>query len=144
MKTDTFWDTYKVFIIGLAGAALVALQQFAFQPEISWKAVGLAVGLALVGYIAQNWRGQSLSIIGIIGNAAFAFTSVHETGNFTWSQFIIQLLLVFGFAAMPDPKSRGYENTAVIKNAKVEGEQNVPAALTNSQIKEAAVNHKKF
>lgn len=133
-----FWDDNKVLIIGLFSALLIALQEFALQAVIDWKVVGLAVGIAGISFIAKNWRGQSSSIIGILGNAAFAFITVYDTGSFSWAQFAIQLTLTFGFAALPDPKSRGYEQTDTIRQAKVEGEQIKPAAMTNASIKKEA------
>lgn len=133
-----FFDKNKVLILGLAGALLLALQQFAMEPQVDWKVIGLAVAIAGISYIAKNWRGQSASIIGILGNVAYAFTTVWETGHFNLSQFIIQLILTFGFAALPDPKSRGYEQTDTIRSAKVEGERNIPSAMTSVQIKKEA------
>ncbi len=137
-KIKNLWMEYKVFIFGLAGAILLTLQQFSSETQVDGKVVGIALGMAAISYVAKNWRGQSASIIGIIGNFGYAFETVLNTGHFTWAQLIIQLTLVFGFAFMPDPKSRGYEQTATIKNAKIEGEVIQPASLTNSEIKEEA------
>lgn len=132
------WDDYKVFVLGVAGAVMLAVQEIALQPKIDWKVIGLSGGIAAISYAAKNWRGQSASGIGMLGNSAFAFMTVHQTGHFTWSQFFLQLMLVFGFAFMPDPKSRGYEQTDTIKQAKVEGEIIKPSALTSVAVKEEA------
>lgn len=128
----TFWDKNKVFILGLLASIAVVLQQFVGQPDsdVKWKAVGFAVMMAILSYLARNWRGQGISIIGIIGNLAGVFVTIHETGQFSWIQFILQGSIAIIAAAGADPKSRGYENTPVIKDAKKEGETIQPASLT--------------
>ncbi len=136
-----FWDKNKVFFIGLAGALLISLQQFAMVTKVEWPVLGLALGIAGISFIAKNWRGQGMSIIGILGNVGWAFMTVYDTGHFNLSQFFIQIALTFGFAAMPDQKSRGYESAEAIKAAKVEGEIIQPADLTNGEIKKLAKAH---
>lgn len=129
---QTFWDKNKVFILGLLGAAALTLQQFVGQPDddVKLKAVGFALLMTVLSFLARNWRGQGLSIAGIIGNLAGVFVTIQETGQFSWVQFILQGIIAIIAAAGADPKSRGYENTAVIKEAKKEGEQIQPASLT--------------
>lgn len=128
----TLWNKNKVFILGLLGAIALAIQPFASNTneEVKWKVIGFAALVATTSYFARNWRGQSVSILNIIGQIAAAITIVLESGNFRWDQMILQIIIgAIAFAA-PDPKSRGYEHTATIKDAKKEGEQIVPAQLT--------------
>jgi MFS family permease len=128
----TFWNKYKVFIFGLLGAIALAIQPFATNTseEVKWKVVGFAALVAVLSYFAKEWRGQGLSIVGILGNVSGVFVTVWNTGHFSWNQFILQIILAIITAAAPDPKSRGYENTEVIKDAKREGEQINPAQMT--------------
>lgn len=129
---QTFWDKNKVFILGLLGAIALAIQPFttATDEEVKWKIVGFAALMAVLSYLAKEWRGQGLSIIGIIGNLSAVFITVHNTGQFSWNQFILQSIIAIITAAGADPKSRGYENSPTIKEAKREGEAINPAQLT--------------
>lgn len=128
----TFWNKNKVFILGLLGAIALAIEPFAANTseDVKWKVVGFAVGVAILSFFAKEWRGQGMSIVGIIGNVSAVFVTVWNTGNFTWNQFILQLILAIITAAGADPKSRGYENSEVIQTAKKEGELINPAQLT--------------
>jgi membrane protein implicated in regulation of membrane protease activity len=137
---NTFWDKNKVFILGLLGAIAVTLEQFINNPDndIKWKVVGFAALMAVLSYLAKEWRGQSTSIIGILGSLAAAFVTVQNTGKFTWNQFILQAVVAVIAAVASDAKSRGYENTETIKSAKREGEQINPAQLTNKAVKNEA------
>lgn len=128
----TFWNKNKVFILGLLSSIALAIEPFAanVEDEVKWRVVGFAALVAVLSYFAKEWRGQGISIVGIIGNISGVFVTVMNTGHFTWNQFILQAILAILTAAAADPKSRGYENTQVIKEAKKEGEQINPAQLT--------------
>lgn len=126
----SFWNSNKVFILGLLGAIAVSVQEFATQPEVDWKVVGFAALMAVLSYFAKEWRGQGVSITGIVGTLAATFLTVHQTGNFTWLQFTTSAILAVLAAAGADPKSRGYEASHNIVEAKKEGEVINPAALT--------------
>lgn len=128
----TFWNKNKVFILGLLSAIALTIQPFAANTteDVKWKVIGFAALVAVLSYFAKEWRGQGLSIVGIIGNTSAVFLTVLNTGNFSWNQLILQLILAILTASGADPKSRGYENTQVIKDAKKEGEQINPAQLT--------------
>lgn len=110
----------KVFLSGLAAAIAVVVQQFLGTPEINWKAVGFAAGMAVLSYIANQWRGQGVSILGIVGTLAGTFVSVHNTGNFTWNQFILASVAALLAAVAPPPKQKEYEKSATIEEAKKE------------------------
>lgn len=134
-----FWDKNKVFILGALGAIALALEPFInnTNEELKWKVVGFAALMAVLSFLAKEWRGQATSIIGILGNLAGVFVTVQNTGKFTWNQFILQAIVAIIAAVSADAKSRGYENTDVIKAAKVEGEKINPAQLTNKGEKNA-------
>lgn len=125
-----FWKKNQVFLLGLIAAICVSLQEFISQPTIDWKVIGFAVLLTGLSYLAKEWRGQGLSTVGIVGNLAGVFVTVYQSGNFTWNQFMLQAIIAIMAAAAPDPKSRGYEASEVIKDAKREGEAINPAILT--------------
>lgn len=128
----TYWDRNKVFILGLLGSIALAIEPFAANAsdDVKWKVVGFSALVAVLSYFAKEWRGQGLSIVGILGNTSAVFVTVWNTGHFTWNQFILQLILAILTAAGADPKSRGYEKAEVIKEAKREGEAINPAQLT--------------
>lgn len=129
---NTFWDKYKVFILGALGSIALAIEPFATNApnDVKWKVVGFAALMGLLSFFAKEWRGQGLSIIGVLGSLSAAFVTVYNTGNFTWNQFILQAIIAAIAAVGADPKSRGYENTDTIKDAKKEGEQITPAQFT--------------
>lgn len=135
-----FWDNNKVFILGLLGAVALALQPFINNAtdDIKWKSVGFAALMAALSYVAKEWRGQAISIIGILGNLAGVYVTIQQTGVFSWNQFILQGVVAIIAAVSADAKSRGYEQTPTIKQAKIEGEINNPAALTNAEVKREA------
>jgi hypothetical protein len=130
-KFKSYFNKNKVFILGLLSAIAVSLQQFVgTELSVDYKVVGFASLIAVVSYIANQWRGQGLSITGIIGNAATVFITQHSTGQFSWEQFILQTIILIISLSSPDPKSRGYENTRAIVDAKKKGEEITPAKLT--------------
>lgn len=138
-----FWDKNKVFILGLLGAVALALQPFieASSDDLKWKSVGFAALMAALAYVAKEWRGQTISIIGILGNLAGVYVTIQQTGAFTWNQFILQGVVAIIAAVSADAKSRGYEQTPTIKQAKIQGEINNPASLTNAEVKREATKN---
>lgn len=127
----TFWDKYKVLIMALIGALTITLQEFIGDTgPVNYPALLLALGLTILAFFAKEWRGQGMTITGIIGVAADTIYTLYQTGSFSWERAGLLFLVAVGTAAVPDPKSRGYEHTEVIKQAKAEGEQINPAALT--------------
>lgn len=135
-----FLDKHKVFILGLLGSVALALQPFInnASDEIKWKSVGFAALMAVLSYLAKEWRGQAISIVGIIGNLAGVYVTIQQTGAFSWTQFIMQGLVAIIAAVTADAKSRGYEQATVIKQAKIEGEVSNPSSLTNMDVKKKA------
>lgn len=132
MKTfKQFIDDNKVFLIGLAGALALALQQFLGTPEVNFPAVGFAALIAILSYFAKEWRGQGVTILGIIGTVSGVFVQLQQAGTFTWNQFFLASVAAILSAVAPPPKSSGYEESEVIKEAKAEGEEIHPASLTD-------------
>lgn len=118
-KILDFFTTNKVFILGLLAAIVVVLQQFIMEPSIDWKTVGLAVGIAALSYIANLWRGQGITILGIIGTLAYVFVQNLTSGTkLDWSKIILMAVVAIISAVAPPPKSLNYEKSAVITQAK--------------------------
>lgn len=88
-----FLNNNKVLVAALVSALVLVVQQALQNPPVEWKAVGLAALIAVLGVIGNQWKGQGLSITGIIGNLAYAFVTIYQTGQFSWDQFILQAVL---------------------------------------------------
>ena len=79
----------KVFFASLISAITLVLQQALGAKQTDWKAIGTAVLLALIGVIANEWKGRGLTIFGILSTLAGVFTTINQTGSFTWNEFIL-------------------------------------------------------
>lgn len=124
-----FWSKNKVFITGLVASIIAVLTPYLETGDINWKVTGFAVLMAALSYVSNQWRGQYVTVTGIIGTLAAATYAALSTGVFTWNQFILYLVVAVGTAVAPPPKSRGYENSETILTAKGEGEAIKPTNL---------------
>lgn len=115
---QTFILKNKVFLIGLAASICVVLQQFLGQPDIDYKVIGFAALMAILSYVANQWRGQGVTILGVVGTLAGTFVSINSTGHFTWNQFIISAVAALLSAVAPPPKPATYEKNVAIVEAK--------------------------
>lgn len=135
----TFWDKWKVFILGLAGAVAIALQELlANNPTPDYKVYAYAALMAALSFVATEWRGKNVSITGIIGTLAGVFVSLNTTGTFTWNQFILSGIAAVLATVAPPPKPSTYEHDANIVSAKeippdkpVEDNSKLPIGTTN-------------
>lgn len=118
-----FLQKYQVLIASIASAVTLALQQFITQTEIDYKAVGLAVLLAVAGVVGNEFRGKGVTVAGFLGVAATAFIAVQTTGNFTWPQFGFSVIVGFLALIAPPPKPIQYEQSTPIAQAKEEAKQ---------------------
>lgn len=108
----------KVFFIGLLASIGVVIQQYTTQTTVDYKVIAYAVLMAVMSYIGNTWRGQGVTILGIIGTLANTFVTVEQGGHFTWNTFIIQSVAAILSLVAPPPKSIGYEQSQTIAQAK--------------------------
>ena len=118
MNPQTFIQKNKVFLLGLLSAIALTVQQFATQPEVDYKVIGYAAIMAILSFIANQWRGQGVTVMGIIGTLAGAFVTIQSTGHFTWNQFILSAIAALLAAVAPPPKPLSYEHNDNIVAAK--------------------------
>ncbi len=88
-----FLNENKIMLAAIISAVVLVLQQAMSTPPIDWKAIGLASLIAVLGVIANHWKGKGLTIFGIVGNLSYAFVTIWQTGTFTWNEFILQAVL---------------------------------------------------
>ena len=115
-----FFTKNKVLLLGLLSAIAVAIKGFTAGPEIQWKAVGFAALMAALSYIANQWRGQGVTALGIMGTLAYTFVQLNQSGTFTWNQFILMSIAAILAAVAPPPKPVTYEENPMIEKAKEE------------------------
>ncbi len=108
----------KVLITGILSAIAVALQGSIGQDVTNWAAIGFAVLMAVLGFIANEWRGQGMTIFGILGTGAYVFTQLQQTGTFTWNQFILMVIAAILSSVTGPPKPKTYEEDPTIMRAK--------------------------
>lgn len=134
-----FFMKNKVLLLGLMSAIAVAITPFVQNGDpgqvVKWSAVGFAVLIATLSYLGNAWRGQGMTLLGLLGNGFATAGSLLVQGSHTDPglfilQLVIQTFIAISMAAQPDPKSRGYENSPTIREAKKEGEEIQPAKLT--------------
>ncbi len=115
----TFWNKYKVFLLGLAGAIAVSLQEFLTNnTEANVRVYAFAALMAALSYVATQWRGKGVTIFGIVGTLAGVFVTMQQTGTFTWTQFIYSAIAAVLAAVSSPPKPSSYEHNEAIVEAK--------------------------
>lgn len=131
LKQSWFMEN-KVLIIGLVSAIALPAYDLIKSGETSLRMILFAVFVGATGFLARNLRGQSATIAGILGTVLATFAAEIQTGRtIPWGQLAMQVLILYLAATSAPPKSKGYEQTDVIKEAKREGEamQPSPAAV---------------
>lgn len=93
----------RVFILGLIGAITISIENFVNLPEPDLKAVGLAIGLAALSFIANQWKGKGFTVLGIIGIFAGILAVQLNGGTISWIHVILSTLVGVGnaLAALP-------------------------------------------
>lgn len=116
----TFWNKWKVFIIGLVGAATLAMQAVLSNnpTQENYRVYAFAALIGILSFVATEWRGKAGTILGAIGTLAGVFVTLQTGGTFTWNQFIISGIIAIGMSFTPPPKPSSYEHDANIVAAK--------------------------
>lgn len=118
---QTFWTKWRVFILGLLSTAVLAVNQLmsSTTEEQDIKVYVLAAAMAALAYIAKEWRGKGVTLLGIIGICAATLAqNLEGTTEPNWTQIIFSILAAVLAAAAPPPKADTYEKDANIVAAK--------------------------
>jgi hypothetical protein len=117
---QNFWQKNQVILTGIAMSIIISLQQFLGQPTVDWAVVGFAALLGVSSWAANNLRGKGVSVLGLIGVAGYAITSVAVNGTINLNQLILAFIVGLGALVAPPPKPASYEQSSVIVAAKAE------------------------
>lgn len=128
-----WFDKNKVLIIGLLSAIALPIYDLISKGETSTKVIVMAAAVALTSYLARNLRGQWQTIAGIVATVLATYIAQEQSGQpISWTQLILQGVILFLGASSSPAKSLGYEKTATIVAAKSEGEKAIPTPVTKS------------
>lgn len=83
----------RVVILAFMSAIILVLQQVMATKETDWKVIGFAALTAVLGVMANQWKGKGITILGILGNLAGVFQTIQATGKFTINELILASLL---------------------------------------------------
>lgn len=118
---QTFLNNNKVLLLGILGAIGIVLQQYVGVTTPDYKVICFGVAIAIISYLANNLRGQWVTILGILGSALSTIATAIQSGNkISWFQLIITIMLAIIAAVAPSGKSVSYENTPTITAAKAQ------------------------
>lgn len=136
MKNFKNWfGKNKVLIIGLLLAVLTPMHDLISTHSISTVAVVYTLVGALIAFCARNLRGQAATILGIAQLALTPYLDITNgvipISQIPIAQIIIQLSIAFLATVVPAAKSIGYEDSAIIKKAKQEGENIQPTVVSS-------------
>jgi hypothetical protein len=100
----TFWNTWKVFIVGLLVSLSMALQEVSkTSADQSFKVYLFAGLIAVLSYISKEWRGKAVTILGIVGTAAGVLAAQLSHGAVNWFEFATATILAIYGAVSPNP-----------------------------------------
>ena len=119
MNPQTFIQKNKVFLTGLLSSIVVVIQQYASHGNnIHITVIGYAVLMSVLSYVGNQWRGQGVTILGIVGTLATTLVTIEQTGTFTWNQFLFSAIAAILSMVAPPPKPLSYEHNDNIVSAK--------------------------
>ena len=122
MGNKSFFNQNKVLIFGLLSAILLAANEVLKTGDANNKVLIFAGAIAGASFLANNLRGQWASIAGLAGTALATYLAMEQTGNVSYYQLILQIVIGYLAIVASPPKGRGYEHAVVIEQAKAEGE----------------------
>lgn len=127
MTIQEFFTKNKVLIVGLLSAVILPVYELISKGETSTKVIIMSASVALTAYLARNLRGQWATIAGIIGTVLATYIAQDQSGQpISWAQLILQGVVLFLAASSAPAKSKAYEETPIIKEAKQQAENAVP------------------
>lgn len=88
-----FIEQNKVLVAAIISAIILVLQQTLQSGDVQWKAIGFSAFIAMLGVIANQWKGQGVTVMGILATLAGTFTTIWQTGSFTWNEFILSSIV---------------------------------------------------
>lgn len=119
MKNKTIFGKWGVFIVGVLSAIAVALEPMVTNVEANTQTYVLAGLIAVLSFLAKEWRGKGMTIFGLVGAAAYAAVIQLQTGQpIGWGQFALIIFIKTIFAVIPQPKPDTYEHNEAIVEAK--------------------------
>lgn len=94
----------KVLFLGLLSAVAVAITPFVQTGDVGdivkWSTVGFAALIATLSFLGNAWKGQGLTLFGIIGNVMFTAGSLLAQGSSINSKWFVMQLVLQSFIAI--------------------------------------------
>ena len=78
-----------VFLVGLLSAISLFMEQAISQQHTDIKVILTGVLMAVIGYVANTWKGAGVTITGIVGSLSMVFIQLHQTGSIDWTMFAL-------------------------------------------------------
>lgn len=124
MNLPDFLKKYKVLLTGFLGAVILSIVQIDATQGLEWQDLIVPVIMGIGSYIANNLRGQWVSMASIVFAVLIGFVQARQQGaQFEFGPVQLQSILMqisvlfLGYVA-PPPKPRSYEHDPVIQSAK--------------------------
>jgi uncharacterized membrane protein len=76
-----------VFLVGLFSAISLFMEQAITQQAIDIKILLTGLLMAVLGYVANTWKGGGVTVTGILGSLTAVFLQLHQTGEINWTMF---------------------------------------------------------
>lgn len=114
----------KVVLFGILAAGILAVQQLASQYPADYKVLGLAAFVAVLSFIAKDYRGQFGSIVGsLVPTLAIVLSNMEHIPPIptNWWEIGGAVSLAIGGVIAPPAKSLSYEKSPTILAAKAQG-----------------------
>lgn len=93
MKKQNFIQRNYVVLSALLSALSLVLTDALKNGATDWKAMGFAGLVALLGVLANSWKGKGLTVTGLIGSVSGAIVTILNDGNTTWNEIILASLV---------------------------------------------------
>lgn len=124
-----FFNKWKVLIIGMLLSIFGPVNDIITTGTTSVKVLIIAAIGGLISYIATDMRGQIQTIAGVFQLSLGTYLTMSSAGPITRlqiAQIIVQTAIAYLAASTGPMKSRGYEHSPIIVEAKKEGNELYP------------------